>query len=210
MRNLFLVLVLANLGFLAWASWFAAVPVPGARYDGPGIALLRELDAAAPAPRSPAAADRCIAIGPFTAAADADAAMETLEAAGFAPTLATRQHEVRDGFWVFIEEIDSMERAQEIDAELDDNGIPDAYPLTGTDRGVLISLGVFSDISRAGAQAERVGRLGYEATIAENTRTEDSYWLDLRLAAEAAGAIDLLQEPGRINRFEERACEPAD
>ena len=46
MRNLFLALVLANLGFAAWHSWFAASaggsPV-SKRGDAPGIALVSEL-----------------------------------------------------------------------------------------------------------------------------------------------------------------------
>jgi cell division septation protein DedD len=45
MRNLFLVLVLANLGFAAWHTWLAhdAVPVHAARSDLPSITLLSEL-----------------------------------------------------------------------------------------------------------------------------------------------------------------------
>lgn len=241
-RNVFLLLVLANLGVLAWTSWFDAAPQPGPLYDGPRITLLRELDPASLDARAAAAAaggpgpsaaggdaapppaagqetaaaavaaepvaDRCIAIGPFEAMADADAAASTLREAGFEPTLATEEREVRDGFWVFIEQIESLERAREIDAALAEAGLEDAYPITGSDRGVLISLGVFSDLARAATQADRVGRLGYEATIAESTRPEQTHWLDLRLSGEESRALDLVQEPGRISRFEERECEP--
>jgi cell division septation protein DedD len=47
MRNLFLALVLANLGFAAWSSWFAPEPSPGRRMDDalPGITLVSEVPA---------------------------------------------------------------------------------------------------------------------------------------------------------------------
>ena len=46
MRNLFLALVLANLGFAAWHAWFAndAPPTPAAR-AAPSITLVSELPA---------------------------------------------------------------------------------------------------------------------------------------------------------------------
>jgi hypothetical protein len=45
MRNLFLALVLANLGFAAWSAWYAAEPSPGRRADDalPGITLVSEV-----------------------------------------------------------------------------------------------------------------------------------------------------------------------
>jgi len=65
MRNLFFLLVLANLGFAAWHSWYAQPPRPAhtADTDLPGLTLvsevppdianLREANAAAPAVRLP-------------------------------------------------------------------------------------------------------------------------------------------------------------
>jgi hypothetical protein len=47
MRNLFLALVLANLGFAAWSAWVAPEPSPGRRTDDalPGITLVSEVPA---------------------------------------------------------------------------------------------------------------------------------------------------------------------
>ena len=65
MRNLFFLLVLANLGFAAWHSWYAQPPRPPqtADSDGPGLTLvsevppeianLRDATAAAPTVRLP-------------------------------------------------------------------------------------------------------------------------------------------------------------
>lgn len=222
MRNLFLLLLLSNLGLLAAVLWL--VPeVPASRYDGPGITLLSEADpqarvrtpadAAVAAPDAAATdagtrADRCVAIGPFIAPADADAALATLDEAGIESQVVLRDGEIWDGFWVYIEQIESMQAARQMLATLSENGVGDAYVIPNSDSGILISLGVFSEISRAGKQAERVGRLGYEATIADRRKTAQTRWLQIAGGAEVSSAMDLLTTPGQISRLEQRACRP--
>jgi cell division septation protein DedD len=250
-RNLVLLLVLINLGVLAWFNWVVPEPEQATSYSGPGITLLRELDpdapilaasrpqdsqrAAAPglaaedpgfaaltssadgaAPAAdpgtepvPPPAD-CVAIGPFADAAQADAALATVNDAGFQAALRVEQEEIWEGYWVYVGGLPSTERANAVLAELAANGIADAYVIPNSDSGILISLGVFSDITRAGTQAQRAGRFGLAATITERTRTVETRWLELRLSGEDAQALDLLQEPGRISRLEQRACRTAD
>ncbi len=222
MRILILCLVLANLGFLAWVSWVAPAPEPPPHYEGPGITLLRELErdaailaddvpaddvladdtGAAGAPRAAA----CVAIGPFIAADALDAAVARFAAAGFEPLPVASEDEVWDGYWVYIEQIGTRAAADEILTGLASGGIEDAYTIPNSDRGILISLGVFSEISRAGAQAARVGELGYEATISERTRTAETTWLELAADGET-DLLGLLREPGRISRLEQRDCQ---
>jgi hypothetical protein len=227
-RNLLLLLLLVNLGVLAWFSWIEPEPVTGARYDGPSITLLRELDANATiiTASQPATAaverplpagspfveppvERCLAIGPFTDPVDADSAFASLIAAGFAPNQSVVEEEVWDGYWVYISGIPSRDVAQEMLTVLGENGVEDAYFIPNTDSGVLISLGVFSNITRAGAQAERVGRLGYEATIADRTSIAETRWLEVTLTGEDSFVLELLQSPGRISRLEQRSCSAA-
>jgi hypothetical protein len=277
LRNLVLILALANLGVLAVFSWVIERPPPSPEYDGPGITLLRELDPDAPIARSvlaarqaaapssvsaarlpvddesgnqastpidassppdanppgnadsvvgefagveqtveqPLLADqdevtgtelgRCISIGPFQEAANADAAMDTLVDAGFEPSRATREKEVWDGYWVYIEQIGDIATARSVQADLADNGIEDTQ-IVSTDSGNLLSLGVFSEITRAGSQAERVNQVGYEATIADNLTTTETLWLDVTLTSEQSLALDMLQAPGRISRLEFQPC----
>ena len=224
MRNLVLLLVLINLGVLAWLSWVVPAPEQATTYAGPGITLLRELDPDAPiltasrpqdpppeaARGLPAQDPDCVAIGPFADAAQADAALATVNDAGFVASLRVDQEEIWEGYWVYVGGLPSTERANAVLAELAANGIADAYVIPNSDSGILISLGVFSDITRAGTQAERAGRFGLAATIAERTRAVETHWLELRLSGEESQALDLLQEPGRISRLEQRACRAAD
>jgi len=219
MRNLFLLLLLANLGVLAVYGWIVESPdlTP---YDGPTITLLRELPAEQRRTSPPASPDfapelaasgpgaesaRCISVGPF-AAPDADQATAILRDAGFEPERTVRETDLWDGYWVYIEGIESPDAARSIQAELAENGIDDTLLIANADSGTLISLGVFREIARAGGRAERVGQLGYETVIADNLVTSETYWLDLTVRADAALALDLLQPPGTINRLELTAC----
>jgi hypothetical protein len=261
-RNLVLLLVLLNLGVLAWFSWIRPAPETLAPYDGPGITLLRELDPDSPIvvasqttrvpstgssefpledppldtpPPSLEATDllavsadgaaardqpvepaesaatsvRCVAVGPFAEAAQAEAAVATLNGGGIPATLRVEQQEIWEGYWVYVAGLPSIARANAALAELADNGIADAYVIPNSDSGILISLGVFSDISRAGTQAERAGRFGLAATITERIRTEETRWIELEMNGEESQALELLQEPGRISRLEQRECRAA-
>jgi hypothetical protein len=246
-RNLFLLLVLLNLGVLAWFAWVEPEAEPPVAYSGPGITLLRELDPEAPilmAARSqvpetrgdsefaaadptvtelaalPAGTDpevapapdaaqpitSCVAVGPFDDTAQADAAVATLNERGIAASLRVDQDEIWEGFWVYVAGLPSTARANAVLAELAANGIADAYVIPNSDSGILISLGVFSDVTRAGNQAERAGRFGLAATITERTRTVETRWIELEFEGEESQALAVLQEPGVISRLEQRVC----
>jgi hypothetical protein len=249
-RNLVLLLVLLNLGVLAWVRWIDPAPAPVAAYDGPGITLLRELDDNAPivvASRrqlAPAAASSdfpledlppatpspsleaaeelaapasgsgdpieppttCVAVGPFAEAAQAEAAVATLRSGGIAASLRVEQQEIWEGYWVYVAGMPSIEAANSALARLAENGIADAYVIPNSDSGILISLGVFSEVARAGTQAERAGRFGLSPTITERVRTEETHWIELDMNGEESRALELLQEPGRISRLEQREC----
>lgn len=251
MRNLFLLLVIVNLGVLAVFSWVIEKPEPSPEYEGPRLTLLRERAPAVrsdadvteiPEPEATAAPEesstsaqlaaaetdlpegdtgdldqaeqsqpsRCVSIGPFPQLAEADAAMATLVAAGFDPSRTVREYEVWDGYWVYIEQIETTAAALVIEADLNENGINDTNVISNSDSGVLISVGMFSEIARAVAQAARISRIGYEATIADSMTTAQTHWFDVMLASEQSVALELLQTPGQISRLEQLTCSDGD
>ncbi|HUF72183.1 MAG TPA: hypothetical protein VMR74_04720 [Gammaproteobacteria bacterium] len=188
-----------------------AVAAGGADRADPGDAAASARDAeiaaadfglAAPGPE----AAGCISVGPFALPTEADVASEALTAEGFAPRRTTRETEVWDGYWVFIETIEGQAEARAIAADLAENGISDTQVIASSDRGTLLSIGVFSDIARAAAQADRVNDVGYAATIADSMRTTQTHWLDVEVTSEESIGLDTLAEPGRISRLEQRAC----
>jgi hypothetical protein len=152
--------------------------------------------------------ERCVSIGPFPEITAADSAFETLVDAGFEPARRFRQDDVWDGYWVYIRQIGDLASARAFQAELAENGIEDTQVVSTSDNGNLLSLGVFSEITRAGSLAERVNQIGYEATIADNLSSVDTQWLDVTVTGEQSLALDLLQAPGQISRLELRECEP--
>ena len=149
---------------------------------------------------------RCIAIGPFPQVAEAESAMATLVEAGFEPTRTIREAEVWEGYWVYVGAIDNLDSARSIRDELVNNGLDDAYILPNADSGILISLGVFSETTRAMALTARVRQIGYEATIADSMATRETHWLEVMLSSEESVALEVLQAPGRISRLEQLAC----
>ena len=227
MRNICLVLVLANLGFAAWAAWYAQPRAETARVvepDVPRITLVSELEGAArealaslsedapepvatTAPASAAAGPQgCTSVGPFEELAQASSAQAALRAAGYAPSQRVVDGEVWVGYWVHLPGIPTREAAAEILERLRANDIADSYIVPGGQESHTISLGVFSEISRAGTVREQVRALGYDPTVADRSRRATLYWIDVTATDGAEIDLDMLQAPGRINRLEQRPC----
>ena len=227
MRNLFLVLVLANLAFVAWTQWFAEPTVRAPSLstgEVASITLTRELrpvldepdvvdqsmaSAIAEPVYSDLSTERCISIGPFRELAQAAGAAANLRTAGYDPSQRVAEGDIWVGYWVHLPGLPSRDTADEILSNLRENGVSDSYIVPGGDEDHIISLGVFSEISRAGRRREAVRSLGYEPTVVDRNRRGTVYWVDVTLAAEQALDFEALQTPGRIIRMEAQACEAA-
>ena len=228
MRNVFFALVLANLGFAAWAAWYAKPQTSSgfvANPRIPGITLISELEEAAletieelsevvsePDPQPIAVVEtadtqRCVSVGPFEELAQASAAQAALREAGFAPSQRVVDGEVWVGYWVYLPGIATRDEASEILGQLHANDISDSYIVPGGEESQTISLGVFSEISRAGSIREQVRELGYDPTVADRSRSATLYWIDVLASSDADIELEALQAPGRINRLEQRLCE---
>lgn len=228
MRNLVFALILANLGFAAWAAWYAEPRTSGAFVANPSIPqitlvseleeseleTIEELSETAPEPTPPpvpvattADAQTCISVGPFEELAQASAAQAALRDAGFAPSQRVVDGDVWVGYWVHLPGIATREEANEILGQFHANGLSDSYIVPGGEESQTISLGVFSEISRAGSVREQVRELGYDPTVADRSRSATLYWIDVLASSETEIELDALQAPGRINRLEQRRCE---
>jgi hypothetical protein len=262
MRNLFLVLVLANLAFAAWHSWFSGAPVTSIASDVPTIMLASEfpvaeeevaappiveaeleslatepaaaaseaevapLDVAVepdvppgdavtvvavtpPAGEAVAAGDApraCVSVGPFRELSQAATAAANLRGTGLDPIQRVGEGDIWVGYWVYLAAIPTLADAETILARLKESGIDEAYVIPSSDSGTLISLGVFTEVARAGNRLSAARELGYEATISDRTRRGTVYWVDVLLAAGETLDFDALQPPGRIVRLEQRPC----
>jgi hypothetical protein len=226
MRNVFFALVLANLGFAAWAAWYAAAPTESAvrAESRVPIRLVSEVAADEKPESLPARddlsglvgtshtqlaspdADRCISVGPFAELDDAAAATSRLRALGHATSQRAADGDIWVGYWVHVDAIPTRAEANRALTDLRENGLAEAYLIPGEEDGDIISLGVFSDIARAGRLRERVRGLGLDALVVDRSRRGTVYWIDVDLRGGDELDFEALGAPGRITRLEQRPC----
>jgi hypothetical protein len=201
-RTLFLVLLLANIGFFAW--WFYLAPPdgnidplpltrqiaperlrivpPGEQATG-GIALKPALAAAAPAPAAGAGAPPggCFEWGSFTLA-DAPRAEKALEPLGLGSRLAQRRTEETAGWWVFIPPQGSRPGAAKKAAELKALGIDEYFIVA--DEGEwrwAVSLGVFRSEEAAQARLAALRQRGVKsAQVGPRETVVAKIWLQVK------------------------------
>ncbi len=219
MRNVFLLLLLANLLVLAWEQWVErpahmlnVTPVD----DGiPALVYL--------SPRPPAGSEmrgeaeeslaqdsmRCVRVGPFRTEEAANLARNSLAGRVSAVDTLAIEGDVWVGHWVQIRDLPARAAAREVLTRLKDNGIGDAY-IVPTEIDYKISMGVFRDRAGADSIAQRARRLGYEVDVSDRFRPGTTYWLGIELVGGQQADIRSIQsDAGRIIRSEPVDCTPA-
>jgi hypothetical protein len=207
MKNLLLLLLLANIVYFLW-GWFAEEP------PQPGVAIVEESDLGPPLE---ATADRsaeaiasvgavlgsgepsdldavmgrsCVTVGPFRALADADTAQTRLTGEGMRAQLRSAVGQVFVGHWVQIRDIESRALGNRMLDRLHDGGLGDAYLVETQDEGIKISLGLFGDINGAEKIELQARALGLDAVIAPRMTEGTVYFVDIALPpGRGAGAI---------------------
>jgi hypothetical protein len=193
LRALFLMLLLANLLFLAWATWIAP-PAPLAGMATPSapdrraIRLLREAPAQGAAAQpasaaSAAAADQqqaaCVSAGPFLERAQAEVAASQLQKLGFTSRLRAATEQIRVGQWVRVPNLATAEDAANALAALKAAGVADAEIVHEDPPANTVSLGVFGEPARAAQVAEIARKAGFSPEVSDRTRSADVFWLDV-------------------------------
>jgi hypothetical protein len=221
-RALFLLLLLANILFLAWTQWVAPAPAVAGRptpssTDSRRIRLLREAPLAeelSSAVRgsglSDIAADSvtCVSGGPFLQRSTAEQAADRLEKLGFTSHLRASRDEIWVGQWVRVENLATPEDAANALAALKAAGLSDAYLLADEPPGNVVSLGVFGDVDRAAEAAAVAQKAGFATKTDDRFRTEDVFWLDVdRQANGGLPGLEVFKGEARsATRLELKPC----
>lgn len=221
LRALFLMLLLANLLFVAWVRWIAPpAPLAGlatpSAPDRSAIRLLREAPPSSTATPAPGVAIPdsavCVSAGPFLERAQADVAAGALQQLGFKSRQRASTDEIRVGQWVRVPNLATAEDAANALATLKTAGIPDAEIVAEEPASNTISLGVFAEPARV-AQVVLIARTaGFAPEVSDRTRTADVFWLDVdRQENGSLPSLDGLA-PGAAGAppLELRACPAAD
>lgn len=187
MRRLFFALLLVNLVYAGWALWVTpppTVPVNEALARLPQLKLLSEVSLSEPHPQaSPRplaqALSSCLSLGPFSSLDNSATAAAILKQKGFDPKQRAAEGDAGAGYWVFVA-VKSEGESDKALANLEKSGVKDALVMPASaDAGRRISLGLFTERSRADKRAELVKGLGLAAEVAERKIPNTVYWVDL-------------------------------
>ncbi len=184
MRNLILILVLANLLVYFWFQWLERPQVNDGSQHRLESQLVPRLDkpVAASETLTTEQPEICVSIGDFEDKADADEFVKSLPADAGETTVVEQQREVFVGHWVQVVDIETRRAADEQSEKLKRGGLEESY-LTGNDAsGYVVSLGLFTDLSRAEAVQAKARSLGVNAITLERTRLNTVFRLHVQQA----------------------------
>jgi hypothetical protein len=154
------------------------------------------------------ASANCISLGPIEDEAKSMVLADRLQAAGLTSAQRTEMADEFAGYWVTTDKFDSKAQAEKILQQLHEGGIGDAYVFTDQAPDYVISLGLFSERTRAEARREAVSKLGFQPFISERTRQVQRYWLDvtLQFAGQSVDPGLLKSGNGDIVRLQTKPC----
>lgn len=218
MRTIFLGLVLLNVAYFAWAHWVDAprrAPA-GQTTHLPQLRLADELSAGgrpdpAQARALPTESPACFSVGPFADVDNSAKAAALLRAKGFDPRQRAESAEGSVSYGVYVGNLKSDAEADRALVTLEHGGIKDALVMPATaDTPKRISLGLFSERTRADRRAQSIRALGLNAEVAERKLPGTVYWVDLApLPGMGTIPIQDLFAEGVSSRIAVQACPAA-
>jgi hypothetical protein len=205
-RAVFLVLLSANLLFLAWARWIDGPRDAGAQDSLSNLPRL-QLVSESPGGRKPtsgnwaipspavsplAMAERasfrrgdiaqiCTSVGPFNDIASAARAAGLLTQRGFHLQQRAEEGDTIEGYWVFVGGMQSDDEVGRVVGRLENSGFTDAHIMKNYSTNRRVSVGMFSTRERAQQRATAVRNMGLQPEIGERRFPGTVYWVDVTL-----------------------------
>lgn len=193
MRVIFYALLLVNLLYMAWAEWIdvPAPPAPSSIAKLPPLKLLSDVPPASRAalgsktsletPAPPV----CVSVGPFDDPAITGKAATILLEKGFAPQQRVAESPAVRRLWVYLDQFRSDATEMRVLHRLEQAGIDDAEAMPAAAGGRRVSLGLFTDNTKAQSRIKAVRAMGFHPLTAERVLPGTVYWLDLTLPSNA-------------------------
>jgi hypothetical protein len=224
MRNLLLLLLLANILYFIWGSFVRDNAEPGVAIVseselGPPLAVTENsesevspsvgavLGSGEPSALEAVVGRSCVTIGPFRANTDADAALTEYAGEGMQTALRTDYGEIFVGHWVQIRNIADNLTANDMLEKLHDGGLSDAYLVTSEEDGLYISLGLFGDEERAEKVELQAKSLDLPVVVVPKTREGTKFFVDIGLPpGKGAGAMVEKYGESKVLRRSDATC----
>lgn len=226
MKNLLLLLLLANILYFLWGMFVEDPPERG-------VAILEEADLGPTlelvgVPGSNNAADNtantgsgrsldfesyngraCATIGPFREPDAADAVADEFSDNSMRARVRTTDIQVFVGHWVQIRDVADDAAAEEMLGKLSRGGLKDAYLVRTEDEGLKISLGLFEELDRAEKVELEARSLDLPANIAPRMVDRTVHFVDIELPP-GQGASAIVAEYGeeQVLLRNEATCPP--
>lgn len=226
MKNLLLMLLLANILYFMWGMLTTEESQPGVEVvqesdlgppmdvttgrDSDAVASVGAVLGSGEASAMDAVVGRaCVTIGPFRDTTDADSAVLVYRSEGMDAVLRETRGQIFVGHWVQIRNVADDTQANEMLATLQNGGLSDAYLVRTEDEGLKISLGLFGDLEGAEKIELEARSLDLPAEISPRMREADVYFVDIGLPpGKGAGAIIEKYGEERVLLRDQAICPP--
>jgi cell division septation protein DedD len=194
-RAVFLILLSANLLFLAWAKWIDSPRDTGNQdplshlprlqlvteqaTPKPTSGIAQKMSYQIPDPTAAAAAATCTTIGPFSDITSAARAAGVLNKSGFHLQQRAEEGETIEGYWVFVGGAQTDDEVAQLVARLEMSGYADAHVMKNFSTNRRVSVGMFSTRDRAEKRAAAIKSMGLQSEIGERRFPGTVYWVDV-------------------------------
>jgi hypothetical protein len=205
MKNLLLLLIVANILYFLWGMYPREELQPGVAVVeesdlGPPLEVTTSQDNVAsvgavlgsgdPSDLEAVVGRSCVTIGPFKVADDADSAALEYRNEGMKAAVRSVNGQIFVGHWVQIRDVPDQATANEWIETLKEGGLTDAYAVPTDEEGLKISLGVFGDVERAEKVELQARSMDLAADISPRMREGVVHFVDIGLPpGRGAGAI---------------------
>lgn len=207
MKNLLLLLVLANVLYLMWGMFTPEEPQSGiavvregdlgpplqvtAGQDSESVASVGAvLGSGEPSDLEAVVGRSCVTIGPFKVSGDADSAVLEYRNEDMRTALRSEQGQIFVGHSVQVQNVASREEGRGILKILGEQGLGDAFIVGNDEDGYAIALGIFGNAGNAEKVELQARSAGFEVSTTPKMRTDQIYFVDIGLPpGKGAGAI---------------------
>jgi hypothetical protein len=207
MKNLLLLLILANILYFMWGVFRP-------QDSNPRIVIVEESDlgppldvttgqdtdaiasvgavlgSGEPSNLEAVVGRSCVSIGPFKVSGDADSAVLEYNNKGMKAVLRSGQGQIFVGHSVQVLNVPTRDAGRTMLGKLAEAGLADAFIVGNEEDGLAISLGIFGNADNAEKIELQAESAGFEVDISPMTRSGTIYFVDIGLPpGKGAGAI---------------------
>ncbi len=207
MKNLLLILLLANILYFVWVMFADNGSEPGiaivSEADlGPPLDVTANRDAEAaasvgavlgsgePSDLAALVGRACVTLGPFRSSEDADRANTEYAGEGMRTALRSGQGQIFVGHSVQVQDVPTRTEGRDMLGRLHEGGLSDAFLVGNEEDGLSISLGIFGNQSNAERVELQAKSIGFDVSVSPMTRDAPVFFVDIGLPpGKGAGAI---------------------